>query len=70
MLLLFAGVIFSVFLDLPSRFFNHRLGLTRKWAVGVTVLILGISACATVLLFGSRLAEDEGVQWEEGASGE
>ena len=48
LLLLFAGILFSVFLDACTRGLGYVLPLTRAWRFGLVVLVLGSLAILTL----------------------
>lgn len=60
LLLLFASILFAVFLNAVTHFFMRRLRLPRPWALGLTVLLLAALAAGAAWLLGDRIGSQFG----------
>ena len=60
LLLVFAGMLFSVVLSAVTQFLADKLHLRRPWALGLTLLLLIAIGAAAIYLLGTRLSAEAG----------
>jgi predicted PurR-regulated permease PerM len=56
LLVLFAGILFAIFLDAITRLFNRIGPLTRPWAFGLALLALVLATVGTFTLIGAQVS--------------